>query len=190
MNDYDRPLLQNPIGPKDHTIGPNDAPVTLVEYGDYECSFCAQAHQIIKQIMEDMGSRLQFVFRNFPLTEIHKSALPAALAAEAAGAQGKFWEMHDLLYEEQPDLNSEGLLLCADRLGLDHELFARDIEGARYMKKIRDDFGSGTASAVDGTPSFFINGYRHEGSWDYGSLTSAIRAAMISSSASRKAQAA
>ena len=190
IDDYETPRLQRPIGPDDHITGPDDAPATLVEYGDYECPFCGQAHQIIKQIMEDVGSDLRFVFRNFPLTQSHPRALQAALAAEAAGAQGKFWEMHDMLYENQPDLNIEDLLRYADQLGLDRERFAKDVEESRYMKKIRNDFHSGVRSGVNGTPSFFINGYRNEGAWDYESLTAAIQEAMKTSVASRKRKAA
>jgi hypothetical protein len=108
IDDYETPRLQKPVGPDDHMAGPKDAPVTLVEYGDYECPFCGQAHTIVKQIMEDMGQDFRFVFRNFPLTQIHPHAMQAALAAEAAGAQGKFWEMHDTLYENQPDLRLAG----------------------------------------------------------------------------------
>ncbi len=141
--------LTPPVSERDHAAGPEDAPVTLVEYGDYECPYCGMAYPIVKRAQLDLGNRLRFVFRNFPLAESHPHARLAAEAAEAAGAQGKFWEMHDMLYEHQDALEAEDLTGYAKSLGLDVPKFAHDLE----------------ASGVNGTPTFFVNGNRYEGSW-------------------------
>jgi protein-disulfide isomerase len=158
-------LLTPPVSALDHAVGPEDAPVTLVEYGDYECPYCGMAHPIVKRARQELGSRLRFVFRNFPLAEIHPHARLAAQAAEAAAAQGRFWEMHDMLFEHQDALEAEDLLGYAKSLGLDTAKFARDLEAATYAKRIRDDFRNGVKSGVNGTPTFFVNGDRYEGSW-------------------------
>jgi protein-disulfide isomerase len=157
--------LTPPVSERDHTAGPDDAPVTLVEYGDYECPYCGMAHPIVKRAQQDLGKQLRFVFRNFPLAESHPHARVAAEAAEAAGAQGKFWEMHDMLFEHQDALEAEDLMGYAKSLGLDVPKFARDLEAGTYTKRVRDDFRNGVRSGVNGTPTFFVNGNRYEGSW-------------------------
>ncbi len=157
--------LTPPVSERDHAAGPEDAPVTLVEYGDYECPYCGMAYPIVKRAQQDLGNRLRFVFRNFPLAESHPHARLAAEAAEAAGAQGKFWEMHDVLFERQDALETEDLIGYAKSLGLDVPKFAHDLEAGAYTKRVRDDFRNGVRSGVNGTPTFFVNGSRYEGSW-------------------------
>src|SRR6266566_7014420 len=157
--------LTPPVNASDHAAGPDDAPVTLVEYGDYECPYCGMAHPIVKRAQRELGNRLRFIFRNFPLAESHPHARLAAEAAEAAAAQGKFWEMHDMLFEHQDALETEDLLGYAKSLGLDAAQFARDLEAGTYAKRVRDDFRSGVRSGVNGTPTFFVNGSRYDGSW-------------------------
>jgi protein-disulfide isomerase len=157
--------LTPPVSEHDHSAGPGDAPVTLVEYGDYECPYCGMAYPIANAAQRALGSRLRFVFRNFPLAEIHPHARHAAQAAEAAAAQGKFWEMHDMLFEHQHALEDEDLIGYARSLGLDAERVARELEAGTYAKRVRDDFRSGVRSGVNGTPTFFVNGERYEGPW-------------------------
>jgi protein-disulfide isomerase len=157
--------LTPPASASDHAEGPEDAPVTLVEYGDYECPYCGMAQPVVKRAQRELGSQLRFVFRNFPLAEAHPHARTAAEAAEAAGAQGKFWEMHDTLFEHQDALAVEDLIGYAKSLGLDVEQFSRDLEAGTYGKRVRDDFRSGVRSGVNGTPTFFFNGERYDGSW-------------------------
>jgi protein-disulfide isomerase len=153
------------VSDRDHIAGPDDAPVTLVEYGDYECPYCGMAHPVVKRAQKELGKQLRFVFRNFPLSEAHPHAQIAAQAAEAAGAQGKFWEMHDMIFEHQDALEVKDLLGYATSLGLDAEQIARDLEAGTYVKRVRDDFRSGVKSGVNGTPTFFVNGVRYDGSW-------------------------
>ena len=160
--------LTPPVSAQDHTAGPDDAPVTLVEYGDFECPYCGMAHPIVQAAQRELGSQLRFVFRHFPLAEAHPHARLAAQAAEAAAAQGRFWEMHDMLFEHQDALDVEDLVGYAKSLGLDTAQFARDIEAGTYAKKVRDDFRSGVRSGVNGTPTFFVNGTRYDGSWANG----------------------
>ncbi|HEX2490003.1 MAG TPA: thioredoxin domain-containing protein [Blastocatellia bacterium] len=159
---------------RDHIRGPSTAPVTLVEYGDYECPFCGQAYYVVKELERRAGNLMRFVFRNFPLTTIHPHAERAAEAAEAARAQDRFWEMHDCLYENQQALEDEDLMGYAVQVGLDIPRFVLDIQEGRYLNRIREDFLSGTRSGVNGTPTFFINGVRHDGPWDLVSLLTAI----------------
>jgi formate-nitrite transporter family protein len=161
-------LLTPPISERDHTKGPEDAPVTLVEYGDYECPYCGMAYRVVKSAQQELGKQLRFVFRNFPLAEAHPHARLAAQGAEAAAAQGKFWEMHDLLFEHQDALEAEDIAGYAKSLGLDMVQFARDLQDTKYTKRVRDDFRSGVKSGVNGTPTFFVNGNRYEGSWANG----------------------
>jgi len=158
-------LLTPPVSERDHAAGPADAPVTLVEYGDYECPYCGMAYQVVKSAQRELGKQLRFVFRNFPLAEAHPHARLAAQAAEAAAAQGKFWQMHDALFEHQEALEAEDIIGYAKSLGLDMAQFARDLKDPTYAKRVRDDFRSGVKSGVNGTPTFFINGSRYEGSW-------------------------
>jgi len=165
-----------PVGERDHIQGPPDAQVTLVEYGDYECPFCGQAYPIIKAVQEHLGHRLRFVFRNFPLTEMHPHALKAAMAAEAAGEQGQFWPMHDLLYENQDALDERSLARYAESLRLDVERFRAELRAETYASLVHEDFMSGVRSGVNGTPTMFVNGVRHDGPWDAESLTEALTA--------------
>jgi len=163
-----------PVGERDHMQGPADAPVTLVEYGDFECPYCGMAYPIVKEAQRRLGDRLRFVFRNFPISTAHPHAEHAAEVAEAAGAQGKFWEMHDLLYERQSTLDDAHLQRFAEELGLDVERFDREMNERRYEARVREDFMSGVRSGVNGTPSFFVNGVRYDGRWDDGHLILAL----------------
>jgi protein-disulfide isomerase len=162
---------------RDHIQGPADAPVTLVEYGDYECPYCGGAHPIIKQVQERLGDRMRFVFRNFPITTAHPRAEPAAEAAEAAGAQDRFWEMHDLIYEGQPRLSDADLRGYAEQVGFDLERFDRELADHTYADRVREDFMGGVRSGVNGTPTFFINGARYDDPYDVDTLTAALERA-------------
>ena len=165
------------LADRDHIQGRAGAPVTLVEYGDYECPFCGAAYPVIKDIQAQIGDRLRFVFRNFPITSSHPHAEKAAEAAEAASAQGRFWEMHDYLYEHQQQLGGDHLLAYAQALGLDRKRFDHELADNVYAPRVRDDFMSGVRSGVNGTPTFFINGVRYDGSQDLDSLLAAVRRA-------------
>jgi protein-disulfide isomerase len=173
------PTLTPPIGDRDHVIGPARAPVTLVEYGDYECPYCGMAHPVVKELRRRVANGMRFAFRHFPLTRIHPHAERAAEAAEAAGAQGeqKFWEMHDLLFTHQDALDDAYLLVYADSIGLDLDRFARDLASGVPARKVREDFLSGVRSGVNGTPTFFVNSRRYEGSYDLPSLLAAVTVA-------------
>jgi protein-disulfide isomerase len=162
---------------RDHIQGPAEAAVTLVEYGDYECPYCGAAYPIIKQVQARMGERLRFVFRNFPITTSHPHAEQAAEAAEAAGAQGSFWRMHDLLYENQRRLRDQDLRAYAEQLGLDLELFDRELADHVHAERVREDFMSGVRSGVNGTPTFYINGVRHDDSYEIETLLAALEQA-------------
>jgi len=155
--------------------GPGTAPVTLVEYGDFECPYCGAAHVIIKKIQELMEDDLRFVFRHFPLTQMHPHAEAAAEGSEAAGAQGRFWEMHDLLYENQATLDAWHLAQFAHELGLNTRRFVRELEEGTHRERVREDFLSGVKSGVNGTPAFFINGARYDGSWNIEPLLAALK---------------
>ena len=170
--------LKPPVGPKDHMQGPPDAPVTLVEYGDYECPYCGEAYPVVKALQERLGDQMCFVFRNFPLAQAHPHAEEAAEAADAAGPQGKFWPMHDLLYENQDALEPEDLVQYARALRLDLPRFVREMREHVYTERVREDFRSGVRSGVNGTPTFFINGVRHDGPFDLESLLAAIEEAV------------
>lgn len=171
--------LNPPVGPDDHVRGNPDAPATLVEYGDFECPYCGRAHLVLQEVERRMGRDMRFVFRHFPLAELHPHAVLAAEAAEAAGAQGKFWPMHDALYENQDALEPEGLVGYADALGLDTARFLGDLASHAYLDRVQRHLQSGVKSGVKGTPTFFINDVRFEDSWDPDSLTVALRAAAI-----------
>lgn len=173
----DETTLSEPVTAEDHTQGPADAPVTLVEYGDYQCSYCGEAYPILKEVQARMGKSLRFVFRNFPITSIHPQAFIAAEAAEAAGGQGKFWQMHDWLYEHQYDLTPESLVIYAEQLGLDRSRFVKEVNDQTYAARIKADFQGGVMSGVNGTPSLFINGERYDGPRDVGSLVAALKTA-------------
>ena len=171
------PRLTLPVSERDHVLGPETAAVTLVEYGDFECPYCGAAHPSVVQVRQTLGDELRFAFRNFPLSQIHQHALPAAEAAEAAGAQGRFWEMHDLLFANQRALGHEDLLGYAAALALDLDRFALELAQHTHEPRIREDFMSGIRSGVNGTPTFFVDGVRHNGGYDSESLLAAIRAA-------------
>jgi protein-disulfide isomerase len=162
------------VSDSDHAQGSPTASITLVEYGDYECPHCGRAYPIVKDVQARLGSQLRFVFRNFPLANLHPHAQHAAEAAEAAAAQGKFWEMHDLLFENQDSLDDANLKQYASGLDLDTAKFAQDLAGHSYKERVQHDFTSGVRSGVNGTPTFFINGARYDGSWDLEDLLRAL----------------
>ena len=174
----DRPLLTSPVGPRDHALGPATAPVTLVEYGDFECPFCGRAYPELKQVLRRVGGTVRFVFRHFPLSEEHPHAQHAAEVAEAAAAQGKFWEMHDLLYQRQAALADEDLVRYARELGLDVERVRRELDAHVHAPRVKQDVVGGIASGVTGTPRFFINGRPHEEPGDAKTLAAALRRAL------------
>ena len=159
---------------RDHIRGPADAPVTLVQYGDYECPYCGAAYPIIKEVQARMGERLRFVFRNFPITTSHPHAQQAAEAAEAAAAQGRFWQMHDMLYENQTRLRAQDLHDYAEKLGLDVDLFDRELATHVHAERVHEDFLSGVRSGVNGTPTFYINGVRYDDSYEMPTLLAAL----------------
>jgi protein-disulfide isomerase len=167
--------LSVPVSAKDHRQGDADAPCTLVEYGDYQCPSCGQAYPIVKRVQKHYGKRLSFVFRNFPLTQMHPFAEPAAETAEFAGANGKFWGMHDLIYENQARLGDDELLPeLAKQLHLASAKLLEALESKEFEPRVKADFSSGVRSGVNGTPTFFINGQRHDGPYDFASLVEAI----------------
>jgi NhaA family Na+:H+ antiporter len=173
-----RTRLARPVDPGwDHLRGSLDAPVTLVEYGDYQCPFCGAAHPQVETVRAAMGDDLAFVFRHFPLAEVHPFAEPAAEAAEAAGAQGRFWEMHDQLFTHQQALSPEYLLLYATTIGLDVDRFATELANRVHAPRVVEHVESGVASGVQGTPTFFINGLHYPGSYEAPALLSALTAA-------------
>ena len=160
---------------RDHIQGPQKAPITLLEYGDYECPYCGQAFTIVQLVQNLLGDNLRFVFRNFPLTQIHPHAQHSAEAAECAGAQNRFWEMHDILYEHQQALEDEDLESYAGLLKLDIRKFQSDLYNHSFADRVREDFLSGIRSGVNGTPTFYINGRRYNDSLDVESLTASLR---------------
>jgi Na+/H+ antiporter NhaA len=164
---------------RDHIRGPADAPVTLVEYGDFECPYCGQAEEVIRQLLVDVGDELRYVWRHVPLADVHEHAQLAAEAAEAAGAQGKFWEMHDLLLTHQDALRPRQLVGYADELGLDVERFREELRKREWAGRVGEDVAEADASGVTGTPTFFINGRRHHGAYDLQTLTTAVRTARV-----------
>jgi protein-disulfide isomerase len=161
---------------RDHIQGPADAAVTLVEYGDYECPYCGAAYPTIKEVQARMGERLRFVFRNFPISTSHPHAEQAAEGAEAAAAQGKFWEMHDLLYENQKRLGDDDLRAYAESIALDVGRFDKELAEHEHAARVREDFMSGVRSGVNGTPTFYINGVRHDDAYDVETLLAALGA--------------
>ncbi|HXE14726.1 MAG TPA: thioredoxin domain-containing protein [Bryobacteraceae bacterium] len=163
-----------PITDQDHVRGGEHAAVTLVEFGDYECPGCGEAYLAIKCIESEMGDALRFVFRHFPYSRLHPHAELAAQAAEAAGAQGRFWEIHDLLFENQEALEFDDLVGYAKRLSLDLKQFRDDLKSEKYLERVRGDFRSGVQNGVFGTPTIFLNGIRHNGEADYETLSAAI----------------
>jgi protein-disulfide isomerase len=164
-----------PVSPRDHVRGSLGANQVLVEYGDYECPHCRSAGPTVNEVQRQMGDSLAFVYRHFPLANAHPHAWKAAEAAEAAAAQGRFWEMHDDLFEHQEALDERDLVVYARDLGLETSRFSLDLSAGMHLAHIDEDFRSGVLSGVSGTPMFFINGIRHEGSYDVDSLLSALR---------------
>jgi protein-disulfide isomerase len=172
--------LTPPVSDSDHAQGPDNAPVTLVEYGDYECSYCGRAYPIIEQLRQALGTQLRFVFRNFPLSQSHPHALHAAIAAETVGRKGEdaFWAMHDTLYEHQNALEDDDLVRYADALGVPASELTSAFAGGPETKRVRADFRGGVRSGVNGTPTFFVNGERYNGNWtDVESFVSVLRSA-------------
>lgn len=158
--------LKPPVSDQDHFEGIVHAPIELLEYGDYECPHCGRAYPIIKAIQKKMVKKLKFVFRNFPLAEIHPHAVAAAIASEAAARQNKFWPMHDILFENQRDLSGQAILHYALSIGLDKTRFMEDLHQPELRQRVEADFESGIRSGVNGTPTFFINGVRYNESWE------------------------
>ncbi|MBW4471498.1 MAG: DsbA family protein [Stenomitos rutilans HA7619-LM2] len=170
----DRTLLMPAIAERDHRQGALNAAIVLVEYGDYQCPYCAQAYPIVQALQRQLGDRLCFVFRHFPLNEMHPQAQKAAEAAKAAAAQGKFWEMHDCLFAHQAALTDAKLFECAIEIGLEVSQFLQNVTGNVHAAQIQAEIESGINSGVTTTPTFFINGVRHQSSWDLRSLLDAI----------------
>ncbi|HTE06126.1 MAG TPA: thioredoxin domain-containing protein [Planctomycetota bacterium] len=166
--------LRPPVSGSDHRAGPEQAAVTLVEYGDFECPHCAAAQPIVHEVRRRLGDRLCFVFRHFPLSELHPHAERAAEAAEAAGAQGRFWEMQASLFAAQDALEDEDLAERAAALGLDVARFRAELHDGTHRSRVRKDFQSGVRSGVNATPTFFIDGVRHDGAWDAETLVRAL----------------
>ncbi|MHB1468352.1 MAG: DsbA family protein, partial [Solirubrobacteraceae bacterium] len=162
-----------------HVRGAPEATVTLVEYADFECPYCGQSEPAIRELLAEQGDGLRYVFRHLPLREVHPRAQLAAEAAEAAGAQGAFWEFHDRLFERQEALTPRDLRRHAEGLGLDVERFEAELYRHRYQERVERDVGGADASGVSGTPSFFVNGRRHHGAYDLRALTQAVAAARV-----------
>lgn len=170
-------LLLNPIHEWDHIRGPADAAFTLVEYGDYECPDCGRLFAVLQAVQQEFGTRLRLVYRHYPLSGIHKHAQMAAEAAEAAGAQGRFWEMHDLLFQHQDALEEKHLLRYAQQVGLDIDRFRRELKQGSYLQRVRQDFIAGVQNGVNGTPGLFLNGVRQPGVFDQPALIALLQAA-------------
>ena len=165
----------------DHLRGSRDAQVTLVEYGDFACPYCARAHAALTELMQQHGERVALVYRHLPLVDLHPFAMPAAQAAEAAeaaGAQGKFWEMHDALFENQGMLDEDALPALASNLGLDAQRFARELDDGTHRARVEADAEQAQALGARGTPTFFINGERYQGDSDHASLAAALKKAL------------
>lgn len=170
--------LKIPVSADDHVQGDVKAPAVLVEYGDYECPHCGHAYPIVKAVQKHFGKRLAFVFRNFPLTEIHPDAEGAAETAEFAAANGKFWEMHDAIFENQQELGMALFAALAEGLKLSTAKLERALTAHEYAPRVKQDFLGGVRSGVNGTPTFFINGQRHDGSFELADLVEAIGAGL------------
>jgi protein-disulfide isomerase len=162
--------LTIPVADHDHVQGASDAPLTVVEYGDYECPYCGQAAPVVKELQSHFGESLRFVFRNLPLTNMHPHAQHAAEVAEAVGVQGLFWEIHDTLYEHQEDLSDRALLTYAGNVGADAAATVRDASSSAILDRIQADVEGALRSGANGTPTFFVNGQRYDGSWELDSF--------------------
>jgi protein-disulfide isomerase len=175
---YKAPKLVLPVGGRDHSQGPSSARIVLVEYGDYQCPYCGAAYPIVKRIQKEFDSRLQFVFRNFPITNSHPYAEWAAEIAEGAAVQGKFWEIHDYLYENQGNLGDKSYFVRYEKqVGLDTAKLHREVAEHLHLPRIKEDFTSGVRSGVNGTPTFYINGVRFDGPPEFDSLVAALERA-------------
>jgi protein-disulfide isomerase len=174
MDSTELSRLLLPIRASDHVHGPEDAPYTLVEYGDYECPDCGHLYAVLRDLQSDISSRLRIVFRHYPLSGIHPHAQLAAEAAEAAAAQGKFWEMHSRLFEQQAALGTKDLIRYAKELTLDVERFRNELKNHTHAQRVRADFVAGVQNGVYGTPGLFLNGVRYDDAWDGGSLRSRL----------------
>jgi len=175
---YKAPRLTLPVGKRDHIEGNPDAKMILLEYGDYQCPYCGAAYPIVKKIQKELGDKLGFVFRNFPITNAHPYAEWAAETAEGSSAQGKFWEMHDYLYENQTSLGDEAFFAKYEgKLKLDVAKLAQEVAQHAYSGRIEEDYMSGIRSGVNGTPTFYINGVRYDGYPGHVQLTEALKQA-------------
>ena len=174
MSQSENRTLTVPVSERDHIRGPDDAPVTLVEYADFQCPYCGDFYPVVRRILNRLGTRVRFVFRHFPLTEQHPLAQQAAEASEAAGAQGQFWEMYDLLYQHQDALIRANLIEYAEKLELDVERFADELDRGVYEDRVRADFQSAIRSDANATPTFFIDGERYDGAYEFDPLLDAI----------------
>jgi len=181
-------ILTAPVGSDDHTQGPEIAPVTLVEYGDYECPHCARAHPIVQEVQRHLGDTVRFVFRNFPLREAHPHAEHAAEAAESVavhGGEAAFWDMHDLMFENQETLEDSALVAYGGSLGVDETALADDLVSGAMANRVNRDFRSGIRSGVNGTPTFFVNGQRYDGDWSDADIFAANLRSLARAPASR-----
>jgi len=167
--------LTRPVAGRDHIQGPISARITLLEYGDYECPYCGEAYPVLKAIQEQLGNSLCFAFRNFPLINSHPHAERAAETAEAAGELGRFWEMHDMLYENQGALEDEDLANYAETIGLDARRLMTEIQSGRHLARVREDFKNGMRAGVNGTPTLFINGERYDGPREFDVLLAVLQ---------------
>ena len=169
--------LSVPISARDHAQGPVEAPFTLVEYGDFQCPSCGEAYEIVKKVQKHFGDKLRFVYREYPLP-MHPMAEPAAEAAEFAASKDKFWPMHDGLYEGQTELSEDFFVQLADKLKLDGKALTKSLDAGEFGDRVNEDIESGDDSDVTGTPTFFINGEQHDGSYDERTLIRAIEKAL------------
>jgi protein-disulfide isomerase len=179
MSPHHKFELSEPVSAVDHLLGPPHAPVTIVEYGDFECPNCKQAAPAVKLLLAHFTERVRFVYRHFPVEEVHPRALAAAEAAECAGAQGKFWQMHDLLFDNQRHLKPQQLLGYAESLELDMTRFRADTDSHLYLQRIREHQQSGRDSGVQGTPAFFVNGRIQDVSFAMQELFDAVEKALV-----------
>jgi len=172
-------MLKIPVTPDDHIQGKETAPLVLVEYGDYQCPHCGHAYPIVKQLQQHYGDKLAFVYRNFPLNEIHPMAEPAAETAEFAGSKDRFWEMHDAIFENQAELSPELLLALADSFDLSSDALETALEAKEFTPRVRNDFRGGVRSGVNGTPTFFLNGSRYEGPVEFDEMVGTIEVKLM-----------
>jgi protein-disulfide isomerase len=171
---YQTGRLSVPVGENDHIRGPLDASVTLVEYGDFECPYCGMAYPAVEEVLQKRPNTVRLAYRHFPITNVHPQAELAAETAEAAGVRGRFWDMHDWLFENQQLIAGDTLLLGAEKLGLDGEAIGQELAEHRYADKVRRDFVGGVHSGVNGTPTFFVNDVRHDGGYGAADLIAAV----------------